>query len=192
VSKSSCSSCRTRSLNTVQLFWIQRTESDSFQIPMDPATILSVVATSSKLAKTAWDLGEALYTFAKDARIINKTLANLVEQVRAVRDPCELLAAFLEGIKHDVEGHPEWVATQHGAQLSGTLVVMQRQLQGCDDLLEHLRKSTEGIRASDTNSAKKAWATFKLNLQKDSMRECRSQLSMHLTALNTSLHIPNW
>jgi hypothetical protein len=122
----------------VRLFWIQRTESDGFQTAMDPATTLSVVATSSKLAKTAWGLGEALYTFTKDARIINKTLANLVEQVRAVRDPCELLAAFLESIKHDVEGHPEWAATQHGAQLSGTLVVVQRQLQGCDDSLEHL------------------------------------------------------
>jgi hypothetical protein len=159
---------------------------------MDPATILSVVAASSKLAKTAWDLGEALYTFTKEARVINKTLANLVEQVRAVRDPCELLAAFLEGIKHDVEGHPEWAATQHGTQLSGTLLVLQRQLRGCDDSLEHLRKSTEGIRASDTNSAKKAWATFRFSLQKESMRECRSQLSMHLTALNTSLHILNW
>jgi hypothetical protein len=87
----------------VRLFWIQRTESDGFQTAMDPATTLSVVATSSKLAKTAWGLGEALYTFTKDARIINKTLANLVEQVRAVRDPCEHLAAFLEGIKHDVK-----------------------------------------------------------------------------------------
>jgi hypothetical protein len=159
---------------------------------MEPATVLSVVAASSKLARTAWDLGEALYTFTKEARIINKTLANLVEQARAVRDPCELLAVFLEGVKNDVESHPEWAATQHGTQLSSTLLVVQRQLQGCHDTLEHLRKSTEGIRASDTNSAKKAWATFKINLQKDSMRECRSQLSMHLTALNTSLHILSW
>jgi hypothetical protein len=159
---------------------------------MDPVTILSVVATSSKLAKTAWDLGEALYTFTKEARIINKTLADLVEQARAVRDPCELLAVFLEGIKHDVESHPEWAVTQHGTQLSSTLLVVQRQLQSCDESLEHLRKSTEEIRASDTNSAKKAWATFRLNLQKDSMRECRSQLSIHMTALNTSLHILNW
>jgi glycerate-2-kinase len=159
---------------------------------MDPVTILSVVATSSKLAKTAWDLGEALYTFTKNARIVNKTLANLVEQARVVRDPCELLAVFLEGFKSDVECHPEWAATRHGTQLDSTLLVVQRQLQGCNDTLELLCRSTEGIRGSDSNSAKKAWATFKLSLQKDHMQEYRSQLSLHLTALNTSLNILSW
>lgn len=46
---------------------------------MDPATILSANSTRAKIAKTGWDLGEALYTFTKDARGINKTLASLIE-----------------------------------------------------------------------------------------------------------------
>ncbi|KAM0708453.1 hypothetical protein Q7P35_005105 [Cladosporium inversicolor] len=111
---------------------------------MDPATILSVVATSSKLAKTAWDFGEVLYTFAKDAKIINKTLSALIAQVRAVREPCELLALFLDGVKDDLEVHPHWVATRHGMQLSDTMKVVQRQLDGCDRTLDSLFKSTEG------------------------------------------------
>lgn len=159
---------------------------------MDPATILSVVATSSKLAKTAWDFGEVLYTFAKDAKIINKTLSALIAQVRAVREPCELLALFLDGVKDDLEVHPHWVATRHGMQLSDTMKVVQRQLDGCDRTLDSLFKSTEGIRGSDKNAAKKAWATFKLNLRKDTMKECRSQLDLRLAALNTTLHIMTW
>jgi hypothetical protein len=176
----------------VQLIDTPRIESNDFQAAMDPATILSVVATSSKLAKTAWDLGEALYTFTKNARIVNKTLAALTQQTKAVIYPCELLTVFLEGVKSDIERHLEWAATQHGIQLDSTLLVVQHQLQGCNETLELLCKSTEGIRGSDSNSAKKAWATFKLGLQKDQMQECRSQLSLHLTALNTSRHILSW
>jgi ankyrin repeat protein len=156
---------------------------------MDPVTILSVVATSSKLAKTAWDLGEALYTFTKSARVVNKTLAALTQQTKAIIYPCELLAVFLEGVKYDIERHPDWAATQHGMQLDSTFLVVQHQLQGCNDTLELLCRSTEGIRCDDSSSAKRAWATFNLNLQRDHMQECRSQLSMHLIALNTSLHI---
>ena len=159
---------------------------------MEPTAILSAVAASSKLAKTAWDLGEALYTFTKDAKIINKTLSALIAQVRAVREPCELLALFLDGVKDDLETYPHWAATRHGMQLSDTTKVVQRQLEACNHTLDALSKSTEGIRGSDKNAAKKAWATFKFNLQKDTMKECRSQMAMHLAALNTTLHIMNW
>ena len=159
---------------------------------MDPATILSVTATCAKIAKTAWDLGEALYTFTRDAKVINKTLSALIEQSRAVRDPCELLAGFLEGVGQDIVAHPAWATTCHGAQLGNTLRVLQRQLTGCEATLESLCKTTEGIRSTDTASAKKAWATFKFNLCKESMLEHRAQLSLHLTALNTSLHILTW
>lgn len=158
---------------------------------MDPATILSVTATSAKIAKTGWDLGEALYTFTKDAKVINKTLASLIEQARAVRDPCELLSVFLKGIQQDLEAHPEWALAHHGTQLDNTLKVVQRQLEGCGSTLDDLCKSTEGI-CSGNVAAKKAWAAFKFNLCKESMREHRSQLSVHLTALNTSLHILSW
>jgi hypothetical protein len=159
---------------------------------MDPATILSVTATCGKVAKTAWDLGEALCTFTKDAKVINKTLNSLIEQSRAVRDPCELLAVFLKSVSQHVDAHPAWAATCHGMQLGNTLKVLQRQLIGCEDTLESLSKSTEGICSTDTASAKKAWATFKFDLRKDSMREHRSQLSVHPTALNISLHIFSW
>ena len=39
---------------------------------MDPATILSVIATSAKLAKSSWDPGEALYAFTKDAIVLDR------------------------------------------------------------------------------------------------------------------------
>jgi ankyrin repeat protein len=71
-------------------------QSSPFTTPMDPATILSVTVTCAKVAKIAWDVSEALYNFTKDAKVINKTLNSLTDQSRAVRDPCELLAVFLD------------------------------------------------------------------------------------------------
>lgn len=159
---------------------------------MDPATILSVTATCAKIVKIAWDLGEALYAFTKNAKVINKTLNSLIEQFRAVRDPCELLAVFLKGVGQDVDAHPAWATTCHGMQLGNTLKVLQRQLHGCEAPLESLCKSTEGTCSTNTASAKKAWASCQFNLCKEATREYRSQLSVHLTALKTSLHILSW
>jgi hypothetical protein len=126
---------------------------------MDPGAILSVTATCAKIAKTAWNVGKALYTFTKDPKIMNKTLNSLIEQSRAVRDPCELLAVFLKGDGQDVNAHPAWATTCHGKQLGNTLKVLQRQLDSCEATLESLCKSTEGICSTDTASANKAWAT---------------------------------
>jgi len=159
---------------------------------MDPATILSVIATSAKLAKSSWDLGEALYTFTKDAIIIDTTLQNLVNETRAVQSPCKLLVKLLEYIKADIDSHPEMAATKHETQLVSTLEVLACQLIACEATLDRLRQATEGIRSNNANAAKKAWAAFKLNLRRETMKESRSQLSMHLTALNTSLNVLNW
>lgn len=61
---------------------------------MDPATILSVTATCAKIAKIAWDLGEALYAFTKNAKVINKTLNSLIEQFQS----CERSMRAARGI----------------------------------------------------------------------------------------------
>lgn len=97
-----------------------------------------------------------------------------------------------QGYPAGPDAHLGWVFTHHGTQLDNTLKVVQRQLVGRDSTLDDLCKSTEGIRSSNTVAAKKAWAAFKFNLCKESMREHRAQLAVHLAALNTSLHILSW
>ena len=159
---------------------------------MDPATILSVIATSAKLAKSSWDLGEALYAFTKDAIVIDTTLRELVNETRAVQCPCDLLVGLLEDIKADIDSHPERAATKHGTKLIDTLPKLASQLAHCEATLDRLRQGVEGIRSNNKNAAKKAWAAFRLNLRREMMRENRSQLSMHLNALNTSLSTINW
>lgn len=159
---------------------------------MDPVTIISVIATSARLAKASWDLGEALCTFAKDATIIDTTLQNLVSEAKAVQFPCQLLNKLLQDMQTDFDRHSETDATRYDIDLEDTLPMLARQLLDFEITLDRLRQATEGICTRNTSSAKRAWSTIKLNLRRETTRESRSQLSIHLAAMNACLHILTW
>jgi hypothetical protein len=168
-------------------------DSYSAQIaPMDPVSIISIANFSARLAKTAWEAGETLFNFTKDAKVVNQSLAALARQARAVKDPCELIDAFLQSIEEELSTQPAWVRTRHGQQLGNVMSAIQRQLAGCEETLEQLRNSTQNICGDGVaRGAGKAWMQSKLNMSKEMMNETRSQLALHMVALNTSLQILN-
>lgn len=47
--------------------------------PMDPVSIISTASASARLAKAGWEVGETLFNFAKDAKVVNQTLAALAK-----------------------------------------------------------------------------------------------------------------
>lgn len=160
--------------------------------PMDPVSIISIASFSARLAKAAWEAGETLFNFTKDAKVVNQSLAALARQARAVKDPCELIDAFLRGIEEELSIQPAWVRTRRGQQLGNVMSAIQRQLAGCEETLEELRSNTRGICGDGAvRGAGKAWMQFKLNMSKEMMIETRSQLALHMVALNTSLQILN-
>jgi len=157
---------------------------------MDPVSIVSLAGFSAKLAKTAFDVGETLFNFAKDAKIVNQTLASLARQARAVKDPCELIDAYLRGIEDDLNNQPALIRTRRGKQFTNVLAAIERQLNDCEETLRQLRSSTDEIFGGGAvRGAGKAWAQLKLNMSREVMNETRSQLALHMTALNTSLQI---
>lgn len=159
---------------------------------MDPVSIVSIASFSAKLAKAAWDAGETLFNFTKDAKVVNQTLAALARQARAVKDPCELIDAFLRGIEEELRTQPAWVRTRRGQQLGNVMSAIHRQLADCEATIEHLRYNTQGICGDNVaRGAGKAWMQLKLNMSKEVMVETRSQLALHMVALNTSLQILN-
>lgn len=159
---------------------------------MDPIALICITGFSARLAKTAWEMGETLFNFTKDARVVNQTLAALARQARAVKDPCELIETYLHGIEEELNQHPTWVRTRHGKHLANVVSAIERQLTGCEETLTQLRASTEGICGSGTvRGAGRAWVQLKLNMSKEVMIETRSQLALHMAALNTSLQILN-
>lgn len=160
--------------------------------PMDPVSIISTASASARLAKAGWEVGETLFNFAKDAKVVNQTLAALARQARAVKDPCELIDVFLRGIEEELSNQPAWVRTRRGQQLSNVILAIQRQLAGCEETLGELRNTTQDICGeSASRGVGKAWMQFKLNMSKEMMIETRSQLALHMVALNTSLQILN-
>ena len=159
-------------------------------VDMDPIAIVSLAGFSAKIAKTAFDTGETLFNFAKEAKVVNRTFASLARQARAVKDPCELIDAYLRGIEDDLNTQPALVRTRRGKHFANILAAVERQLNDCEETLGQLRASTEDIcRGGQVRGAGKAWAQLKLNLSRETMNETRSQLALHMTALNTSLQI---
>jgi hypothetical protein len=157
---------------------------------MDPIAIISLAGLSAKMAKTAFDTGETLFSFAKEAKVVNQTLASLARQARAVKDPCDLIDAYLRGIEDDLNTQPALVRTRRGKQFANILTAIKRQLDDCGETLLQLRASTGDIcSGGPARGAGKAWAQLKLNMSREAMNDTRSQLSLHMTALNTSLQI---
>jgi hypothetical protein len=157
---------------------------------MDPIAIVGLAGFSAKTAKTALDTGEMLFESAKEARVVNQTLVSLARQVRAVRDPCDLIDAYLRGIEDDLNTQPALNRTRRDRQFACILAAIERQLHDCEEILMRLRASTEDIRSGyPVRGTGKALAQLKLSLSREAMNKTRSQLAFHMTALNTSLQI---
>jgi hypothetical protein len=75
--------------------------------------------------------------------------------------------------------------------LTNVTQLIEKQLTECEQTLQRLCQSTQGIKFGNQRLAEKTWAQLKLNLVKELMVETRSQLSLQLLALNTSLQIWN-
>lgn len=157
---------------------------------MDPIVIVSLAGFSAVIAKTAFDTGEVLFNYAKEAKIVNQTLASLARQTRAVRDPCDLIDAYLRGIEDDLTTQPALFRTRRARQFANILAAIEHQLRDCKETLMQLRASTENIcNGAPWREAVKARAQLKLNLSREAMNETRSLLALHMTTLNTSLQI---
>jgi hypothetical protein len=157
---------------------------------MDPIAIVSLAGFSAVIAKTAFDTGEALFNYAKEAKVVNQTLASLARQARAVRDPCDLIDAYLRGIEDNLTTQPALFRTRRARQFANILAAIEHQLRDCKETLRQLRASTENIcNSAPWREAVKARAQLKLNLSREAMNETRSLLALHMTALNTSLQI---
>lgn len=60
---------------------------------MDPIVAFGVAGTSARLATTAWNTGEALSAFIKNAKTVDQTLIALTAQSQAIGELCELITA---------------------------------------------------------------------------------------------------
>jgi hypothetical protein len=158
---------------------------------MDPIVVLGVAGTSARLATTAWNTGEALSAFIKNAKTVDQTLVALTAQSRAVERLCELIGATLQERKRSLDACPDMTRARNGKQLTHVMHVIESQLAECEQTLQRLCQSTQGIKLGNRRLAERTWAQLKLSFNKELMMEARCQLSLHLLALNTSLQIWN-
>jgi hypothetical protein len=158
---------------------------------MDPIVALGVAGTSARLATSAWNTGEALSTFIKNAKTVDQTLVALSAQTWAVGKLCELITTVLQERRHSLDACPRMARARNGKQLANVMHLIESQLAECERTLGRLSQSTQGIKLGNTRLTGRTWTQLKLNLSKELMMEARCQLSLHLLALNTSLQIWN-
>lgn len=158
---------------------------------MDPIVAFGVAGTSARLATTAWNTGEALSAFIKNAKTVDQTLIALTAQSQAIGELCELITALLQERRHSLDACPKTARAHGGRQLANVMHVIQSQLAACEHTLGRLCQSTQGIKLSNTRLTGRAWAQLKLNFSRELMMESRCQLSLHLLALNASLQAWN-
>lgn len=158
---------------------------------MDPIVAFGIAGTSTRLATAAWNTGEALPAFIKNAKTVDQTLVALAAQSRAIGELCEMITALLQERSHSLYACPKMARARGGKQLADVMHVIESQLAACEHTLERLCQSTQGIKLSNTRLTGRAWAQLKLNLSRELMTETRCQLSLHLLALNASLQAWN-
>ncbi|KAK5737927.1 hypothetical protein LTR17_006367 [Elasticomyces elasticus] len=156
---------------------------------MDPVSALGIATSCSKAAKTAFDVGEGLYTFIRDSRVVNQSIKALHAEVKAVHTVCELIGAHLKGLDAEVRAMTHLERTRRGRDLLDTLRALGELLAGCTDTLSGLASGTSEMRDDNKTVAAKAVAQFKLNWTKEKAAETRSLLSTHMHALNSWLTI---
>lgn len=156
---------------------------------MDPATALAVAGTSSRLAATAWGLGESIFVLLKDAKTVDETLITIATQTRTVRDLCLSIAGLLQRTKPPVNHHSHSDQVFGGKAPTDVVSTIGEQLVNCERTLLFLCKHTRGIRTCNSRQTEKLWAQIKFNLRKEAIVEARAQLSLHLLTLNASLQV---
>lgn len=65
---------------------------------MDPLTVLKIASVAASTAKAAWDVGEGIYTFCSDVKVVNQTISGLVAEVKALGSACTLVDERLRDI----------------------------------------------------------------------------------------------
>lgn len=156
---------------------------------MDPATVFGIAGTSIRVAMTACSLGEALFALIKDAKTVDQTLVTLAMQTRTIKELCISIANSVQRVKRGVVSCAYPTRASHGKHIIHVLRIIEEQLVDCEQTLDGLCKSIQGIRIGNTRPTERLWAQIKFNLNKEAMIEARAQLSLHLLTLNTNLQL---
>ena len=134
--------------------------------PMDPVSIAGLVAPT---LKALYNVTTTLYTFITSAKKVEKSLENLLEEVRGLIRVLEDIETFLKS-RTDGNWGPIYYAIRDTRR---TAKALQKVLDGL------------GPPSQVTNGIKKTVKQIQLNFNSDEISNIRSRVQWHSTILRT-------
>lgn len=154
---------------------------------MDPLSITSAIGTATKLATSAWDIGEALYSFVQNTRKINKNVNDLADTTKAFGDTCQLVRASLETLKSAYSDNQPSLEHLRSEDDRLLWTGIQLRLQRSESIIKELQLATAGVQQPRPNFATQAVRQIKLSLSMDEINSIQDRLSVQMSTLSLSL-----
>ena len=156
---------------------------------MDPVSATHIAANALSVAKGAWDIGNALYKFIKDARSIDSTARAFAGETRALAAACNVVSTRLEAIvkERDAElGPNDSGSNQHNPLWA----CLDSQIIECRETVSQLQVTVECAQQDSTKGTTflgQATRQFKLDMKSNEIAELRTRIQSHTSSLQLIL-----
>jgi hypothetical protein len=147
---------------------------------MEPVSILASVSAASGAALA---LSTALFTFVQATRNVDQSVRSLYDEVTGLNRTLDAISSCLENARIQ-----ESVHTEQNKKLWKSVTA---SLGGCRVTVDSLCQTLQGVKKPGSNVATQTLRTFKLNWKEDHIRNLRSQIQSHNTALQLALQMIN-
>lgn len=150
---------------------------------MDAVTIFQIASAAASTAQAAWDVGEGLYRFCRDVRVIDQTVHDMVAEVKALASACDLIDVRLRHIVKDLD------TNHHGQRPDRNKLwtCVEAQVIDSRQSVVQLEAALQGIKKESSNKLAQAWRQIKLNMKTKDIAEARNRIRSHTAALQTVL-----
>ncbi|EME48536.1 hypothetical protein DOTSEDRAFT_48990 [Dothistroma septosporum NZE10] len=150
---------------------------------MDPLSVLQIAGSAATAAKAAWSVGEALYTFCHDVKVIDQTVGGLIAEIKALSSACTLVDERLRDIVQNFD-HEITRPSESRAKL---WACVEAQVIDSQKSVDQLQAAVAGLVKDGSNAFAQAWRLVKLNMQTKDIGEARNRIRSHTASLQTIL-----
>ena len=158
---------------------------------MDPVSAAHIAGNALSVAKGAWELGQALYTFISDARGIDTTIQGFAGEVRALAAACQVVGNRLEPIVKERDADSTYTGQPSGEE-DPLWACLEGQVSECQETIARLKALIQGLGrdyTKDRSFLDQAARQVKLNMKSKEVTEIRSRVQSHTSSLQVMLQV---
>lgn len=149
---------------------------------MDPLSITTAVISVGKLAKPAWDIGDALRNFIAQAKDVDKTVTELQSEAKGLGNACDVVREQLEELR-DHYGNDFTQHVRGKAHEDPLWTSFSSELAAIKRTMRKFTKTLAGLNEEKSSFVGKAWKQHHLDNKTTEIAELRHRVHAHTGAL---------